>query len=1090
MPTELRPLSFRELLRWALAELKHRGSIFAIPAELFYRPQKEPFATEIFGEELATPIGPSAGPHTQMSQNIVSAWLCGGRFIELKTVQILDDLEIPRPCIDTADEGYNVEWSQELKVEEAAREYIHAWALLHVLRHALGWGKEPLGTVFNMSVGYNLEGIKSPKIQGFLAKLSDASDILAEIREILREEAPEYAEIEIPSRISRSVTLSTMHGCPPNEIEAIAEFLLERGFHTFVKLNPTLLGKDEVLRILHGHLGFKEITIPDEVFAHDLQYEQALPLLRRLRAKAKALGLTFGVKLTNTLAMANHRGVLPGKEIYMSGRALYPITLNLFWRLFQDLDGEIHVSYSGGADALNMPVLISCGALPVTACTDLLKPGGYGRFSQWLSELRAAMARAGASSLLEFTRERGENLRRAAAASLADPRYKKSFSLEELPKIRDGLSFFDCIAAPCVAACPALQDVPEYVGQIAVGDFKAGLQAILARNPLPTVTGYVCPAFCERSCTRWNYEKPVHIRALKRFAAESAELELKAQPSTGRRVAVVGAGPAGLSCAFYLALAGVEVSVFEAGPEPGGMIALAPGFRLPQAALWADVRRLEGLGVRFFYNHPVCSATELLEQGFDAVFLGPGFPKEARLGIPGEEGPGVYGALAFFRLLARGERPDLGRKAVVVGGGNTAMDAARAAWRLTGSSVTLVYRRTRAEMPAHPEEVEELLREGNEILELVSPVAVLREGQKVRALRCVRNRLGEPEPDGRRKPEPIPGTEFAIPADSVIVAVGQRPAVEFFDGTGLTLHPDGRLLVDPETGETNVYRVYGGGDAVRGPATVIEAVADGRRAALAICRKLGIPFPEIPVPKAKTPLATLKARKAQKIMPFGPKLLPLEERRNFEPVELPLSPKEAQREAERCLQCRTICDKCVEVCPNRANVPYHLRPGTWRVPVVAVRDGTLAIVAEEEFRVEQERQILYLDDLCNDCGNCATFCVHQGKPYQDKPRLYFREETWQAEGKNAFLLKDGALIRREDGEEARISWDGDVLLFEDRFVRLRLALDLSVRELGLKRAFSGARSLRAAWEMALLLLGIRQSLPHLWEVKGGRAQEL
>lgn len=1082
MPTDLYPLPFHKLLRWAISELRKNGSIFGIPRALFYEPKDEPFATEIFGEFLATPIGPSAGPHTQLSQNIVSAWLCGGRFIELKTVQILDDLEIPRPCIDAADEGYNVEWSQELRLHQSAQEYINAWALIHVLRKALGWDGKPLGTIFNMSVGYNLEGIKSPKIQEFLRKLTDATEALGEIREILAQEFPEYADVEIPPRISTSVTLSTMHGCPPHEIEAIAEFLLSRGFHAFVKLNPTLLGQDRVMRILHDHLGFREIRIPDEVFEHDLQYEDAVPLIRRLREKARALGLTFGVKLTNTLAMANHRGILPGEEIYMSGRALYPVTLNLFWRLFSDLDGDIHVSYSGGADALNLPTLISCGALPVTACTDLLKPGGYARFGQWLSELREAMAKAGAKNLEEFTKNRAENLKKAAEESLENPRYKKAFFLGELPKIPDGLSFFDCIAAPCVAACPATQDVPEYVGWIAKGDPKKSLAAILARNPLPTVTGYVCPAFCERRCTRWNYEKPVAIRALKRFAAENTDLELKPAPPTGHKVAVVGAGPAGLSCAFYLALAGVEVEIFEAASEAGGMIRLAPEFRLPKEALRADVRRLEKLGVKLHFRHPIRSASELLRDGFSAVFLAPGFPGEAKLGVPGEEGPGVYGALEFFELLRRGEKLDLGKKVVVAGGGNTAMDAARAAWRLTGNPVTVIYRRSRAEMPAHPEEVEELLREGNELLELASPVRIFRERGKVSAVVCVRNRLGEPDPNGRRKPEPIPGTEFRVPADSVIVAVGQRPEVQFFDGTGLILSPDGRLSADPETGETNLYRVYAGGDAVRGPATVIEALSDGRRAALAILKKLGLEPPNLSVPVPAYELTELKRRKAQKVGPFGPEFLPVQNRRNFQPVELPLSPDVAEKEAARCLQCRTLCDKCVEVCPNRANVPYLIRTGTFPVPIVAVESGGPKVVGTETLVITQERQILHLDDLCNDCGNCATFCAHEGKPYLQKPRLFFHAETYKAEERNAFFLENGEIRRREEGKEMVLRRADEGFVFEDEEVRVVLSPDFSVREAELKSRFSGKKTLRPAVEMALILEGISRSLPHLLEV--------
>ncbi|MCS7240172.1 MAG: putative selenate reductase subunit YgfK [Candidatus Bipolaricaulota bacterium] len=1085
MPTELRPLPFAKLLRWAITELTKNDSIFGIPRALFYVPKPEPFATEIFGEFLATPIGPSAGPHTQLSQNIVSAWLCGGRFIELKTVQILDELEIPRPCIDAADEGYNVEWSQELRLSQAAQEYIHAWVLIHILRRELGWENQPLGTVFNMSVGYNLAGITSPKMQNFMAQLTNAASVLAEIRELLRRDFPRLADIEIPEQITRSVTLSTMHGCPPNEIEAIVEYLLERGFHTFVKLNPTLLGKDRVMRILHDHLGFREIDIPDRVFSHDLQYEQALPLIRRLQAKAKSLGLTFGVKLTNTLAMANHRKILPGEEIYMSGRALYPITMNLFWQLFSDLDGDIHVSYSAGADALNLPTLISCGALPVTGCTDLLKPGGYGRFGQWLEGLRTAMARAGAKDLSEFRKNRAENLRRAAKESLRNPRYKKDFFLGELPKIPDNLSFFDCIAAPCVAACPAQQDVPEYVGHIAEGNPASALQAILARNPLPTVTGYVCPAFCEKRCTRWNYDRPVPIRAIKRYAAENVDVEIKPAQARGEKVAILGAGPAGLACAFYLALAGVEVIVFEAAPNPGGMISLAPAFRLPKEALLADVHRLEKLGVKFQCGTPLRSAFELLERDFAAVFLAPGFPREAKLDIPGEDGPGVYGALEFFRLLNEGKEVRLGGKTVVVGGGNTALDAARAACRLTGRPVTVIYRRSRAEMPAHPEEIAECIREGNELLELVSPVRILRKAGKVVGILCVRNTLGEPGPDGRRQPFPIPGTEFRIPCDSVILAVGQKPEIHFFDGTGLVLHPDGRLCVDPETGETNLYWVYGGGDAARGPSTVIEAIADGRRAAFAILRKLGLASPEYPVPVPTQDWLALKRKKTQKIMPLAPRVLPPRQRRGFQPVELPLSPKEAAEEAARCLQCRTICDKCVEVCPNRANFPYLVRTGVFRAPVIAVRNGSPAIVGEEVFSVTQERQILHIDDLCNDCGNCATFCVHQGKPYQEKPKFYISANGYVAEQRNAFFLMGDELRRREDGREMVLRRVANGFCFEDPEIKAFLDPNFSVRDISLKREFPSTRTLKPALEMALILEGVERSLPPLLEISHG-----
>ena len=326
MSDTMRIQPFDVLLNWILKEFEGTQSIFGIHRSLFHTPKKDsPYAIkDMFGHYLATPIGPAAGPHTQLTQNIICAWLSGGRFIELKTVQNMDELEIPRPCIDVEDEGYNVEWSQELKLDQSANEYIKAWVLIHILHRQLGFeGEAPLGTIFNMSVGYNLDGIQSLPMTRFMDRMVDASEQIAEIQAILRAQFPQFADIEIPSRLTNNVTLSTMHGCPPHEMERIVRYLLEeRGLHTTLKLNPTLLGKEMVLCILHDDLGFREIQIPDAVFEHDLQYDRAVELTKMLKQVAAKHNLTFGVKLSNTLAMANHKGNLPGAEMYMSGRAL------------------------------------------------------------------------------------------------------------------------------------------------------------------------------------------------------------------------------------------------------------------------------------------------------------------------------------------------------------------------------------------------------------------------------------------------------------------------------------------------------------------------------------------------------------------------------------------------------------------------------------------------------------------------------------------------------------------------------------------------------------------------------------------------
>ncbi len=1079
----MRGLPFPKLLAWIDEELRHRDALFSVPRALFWRPQpRAPYRSEISGERLLTPIGPAAGPHTQLAQNVLSAWLCGARFVELKTVQILDELEIPRPCIDMADEGYNVEWSQELKLEESAREYIHAWALVHVLPRLLDF-PGPVGTVFNMSVGYDYKGITSPRMLQFMDRLQDASQDLQELRAHVARQWPELADVEIPSAVVRSVTLSTMHGCPPEEIEKIARFLLEeRGLHTFVKLNPTLLGGEAVLDILHNHLGFREISIPESVFAKDLQYPQAVEILRSLKAVAARQGLTFGVKLTNTLAMANHKGYLPGEEIYMSGRALYPVTLSLFRKLMGEFQGDLVVSFSGGVDALNVATVLSCGAQTVTAASDLLKPGGYGRFRQWLEKLGRAMRDQGARSLEEFRQDALVNLDRAVAEALDDPRYKKGYFPRELPKTDQPLEMWDCVAAPCVERCPVHQDVPEYAYFLARGEYDRALAAVLRANPMPGVTGYVCPHPCEARCTRTNYDQAVAIRLLKRVAVERGMAQGPGPKRSPRRVAVVGGGPAGLSAAYFLALAGAQVTVFEARGYLGGMVNLIAPFRLPPAVLEADLRRIEELGVEVRLHSPLREPPErLLEQGFEAVFLGHGFPHDAPLGIPGEEGPGVHGALEFLWRFKEGHPPPLGTRVVVIGGGNTAIEVARIAQRLVRAPVTLVYRRSRGEMPADPEEVKALVEEGNAVVELASPVEFVFSEDRLVAVRFRRNRLGEKGPDGRPQPVPIPGSEFDLPADSAVVAIGQRAGTSFLAGSAVKVLPDGRLGADPFTGQV-ADGIYAGGDAVRGPASVVEALADGKRAAWGIAKALGLQprlWATATFALSEDELLQAKEARTCKEPRVAAPDLPVPQRQGFDLVELSLTGPEVRSEAQRCLQCASFCDKCVEVCPNRANQSLPVAPVTWLVPVLGLRDGRLEVVATEEFGVRQDRQILHVVDLCNECGNCGTFCVHQGRPYVDKPRLHLRRAAFDLDPGRAFYIAGDTIWRRENGKVMRLKLGEKELVFEDEKAVVRLSTDFRVLEAQAKPGWEGRESLRPAAEMALLMRVVRDRLPQV-----------
>jgi putative selenate reductase len=1089
----MRVQPFGVLLARMTGELEQRGSLFGIPRSLFFLPQAgSPFAGSLFGHPLATPIGPAAGPHTQLAQNILSAWLSGGRFIELKTVQAMDALEIPRPCIDMEDEGYNVEWSQELRLDESAQEYVNAWVLVHLLHRLLGF-EGPVGTVFNMSVGYDMAGILTPPMQRFMDRMADASAEIAPLVEAAARAGLPAFETP-PPRICDSVTLSTMHGCPPGEIEQIARYLIEeRGLHTIVKLNPTLLGRDAVLGILHDDLGFREMEIPDAVFEHDLQYDRAVSMIRALKQVAAGRGVTFGVKLSNTLGMRNHKGTLPGEEMYMSGRALYPITVTLFQKLVREFDGDLYVSYAGGADEQNLAGLLACGALPVTAASDLLKPGGYSRTVGWLEELGRQMEASGTRSLGDLARDRLGSLETAAARARTDPRYKKIFFRFGLPKVQSALDAFDCIAAPCVEQCAVCQDVPEYAWCIARGEGDRALEIILARNPLPGITGYVCTHLCEARCTRNNYDEPVAIRDLKRFAQESAGRPVgtsrhrQAGPAA-KRVAIIGGGPSGLAAAYFLAQSGLHATIFEERAAPGGMPYLAPRFRLPMEVVRADVDRILAMGVELRLGQRVEGAPEaLLGHGFDAVYIACGLQEDARLEIEGMEGADVFPALDLLESVARGAPPVLGRRVLVIGGGNTAMDAARTARRLTGHPVTIVYRRTRAEMPAEAEELRDLFDEGNLLVERAMPHRVIREDGRIVALECLRTELGEPEADGRRRAVPVAGSAFRIEADAVVLAIGQQPALDLPAG-GATRRRDGTIVT--EDGGLVVpgdLPIFAGGDVTRGPETIIAACADGRRAAEAICRRLGVDFlppPLRPMPLTDQDVLQLKGVRARRAARHRAAALPAEDRAGFRLVEGTLSSEDARAEAERCLQCSTFCDKCVEVCPNRANYSFPVETVEWRFPVLGYSGGQAGVVGHEVFALAQARQILHVADFCNACGNCATFCVHNGRPYADKPRLFLRRADFEAEADNAFVFDGVSIWSRQGGQEARLTPCSGGIELDLAQARVTMSQGAPggawhVEAVELKRPFEGTLALTQAGPMLVLLTALNGPLAFL-----------
>ncbi len=461
------------------------------------------------------------------------------------------------------------------------------------------------------------------------------------------------------------------------------------------------------------------------------------------------------------------------------------------------------------------------------------------------------------------------------------------------------------VVAPCSHTCPAGVDAPRYIRFIGEGKFGEALAVVREKIPFPFVCGYICVHPCEAKCRRGQLDEAIAIRVLKRFATEHDtglwKQNSRVAPATGKRVAIIGSGPAGLTAAYYLAKLGHSVTVFEALPEPGGMMRFGiPDYRLPKDILRAEIEEIEGVGVEIKTNTRVDLPGSLFEQGYNALFLAIGAHQAIRLGVEGEDNPKVKGCVSFLRDVSLGKEVELGDRVAVIGGGNAAIDSARTALRLGAKEVTIIYRRTRAEMPASPEEIEGAITEGVKVHFLAVPSGIIsRDGEL--QLECIRMKLGAVDASGRQRPEPIEGSEFSMVFDTIIAAIGQRPEVSASFGL-----PTGRgntIQVDPDTLATDRKGIFAGGDAVSGPATVIEAIAAGRQAAISIDKYLGgsgaIDETLAPPEEALAPLGEAE----EKWRPPLP-TLPVAQRLNsFAEVELGLSEELAIEEAKRCLRC-------------------------------------------------------------------------------------------------------------------------------------------------------------------------------------------
>ena len=957
MSEKMYPIPFKSLMNWIVTEYAHEGEIFGVHMPYYATGKMLP----IFGETIETPFGPAAGPNSQLAQNIIAAYFAGARFFEVKTVQKMDGEElarcVPRPCILAADEGYNQEWSTELEVPQAQNEYIKAWCALKVLSKVYGLGS-PDGFVFNMSVGYDLEGIKGEKVNSYIDNMMDASntaqfkECLAVLTELFPEEKDFIAAIS--PRVSRSVTVSTLHGCPPQEIERIASYLLtEKGLHTFVKCNPTILGYKTARTILDS-MGYDYIVFDEHHFNEDLQWADAVPMFERLQALADSRGLEFGLKLSNTFPVDTTRNELPGTEMYMSGRSLFPLTIEMCSRISRQFNGKMRISFAGGAEFFNCDKLFAAGIWPITVATTILKPGGYNRLAQMVEKTEKLPYHA-------FNGTDSAAISDMSAASHSDFHHLKPIKPLPARKSEDKVPLIDCFTAPCKGGCPIHQDIPEYMELVRRGLYGPALKLITEKNPLPFLTGTICAHRCQNKCSRNFYDESVHIRDTKLVAAEHGYGALMAsmKPTAklpGKKAAIIGGGPTGIAAAYFLARGGVETTIFEREAKLGGVPRyVIPAFRISDEALDKDVALMERLGVEVKCGAPAPSVEELKKLGYTHILMATGAWQAGELGIPGN----VKGVIGWMKEMKQQVKPCLEGHVVVVGAGNTAMDAARVAKRMGAASSTIVYRRTKKEMPADEHELKLAIDEGVKLVELAAPVE-----QKDGKLVCNQMKLGEPDASGRRSPVAT-GETFEIPCDLVISAIGETVDAKLMAENGIEMGRKGPAF------QTNVENVWSAGDAHRGPATVVEGIADAAAFAEAVIGKTHTyEIPEQAYPAKADAIAKKGILKMASC---------------------------ACCEGGRCLDCNTVCENCVDSCPNRANV------------VVKLADG--------------RHEIVHVDKMCNECGNCTQFCPYASEPCHDKFTLFQTEKDMnESENKGVlFLGGDKIRVRLEKDEVLDLS---------------------------------------------------------------------
>lgn len=1079
----MNPATLGQLLGIILNDLNKNNEVFDIPEKLFYKHwHNHVLYTKKYGQELHNPIGLASGPHTQLAQNIVSGWLCGARYIELKTVNPSPANDIIKPSISIFQGAHHCEETIELDVEQAYDQFLNAWIIIHILNHKLFTRKkhtDAIGTIFNMSLGNTLADIRSEKMQWFVDKMIDCSAEKAKKLQAIKNIYPEIDKINIPNQISNSFTVNNSKDCSARELEYICKFLMvDKKLHPVIKFSPTLLGYRSVRAILSADHAL-HVEIDEAHFEEDIQYGEALDLIDAIKATASEMKLDLTIKICGGLPCRNVTGQIPdaATDVYLTGNALHPVAANLAAKFQSRFEGSLDISFSGGADCYNVSHLLLNGFSTVTVCTDLLKPGGYGRLAQYFQELNRTFSNYQAKNIREFILKSGsafsvretalENLRNYAIRTLSNPTYQKSEITELTIKSRRPLFLYDCVHAPCVDASDIHPNIPDYCWFTANNDPKKAINALLTDNPLPSLTGMLANDPCRLKCTRINYDYPVLMKEIERFiAANTSEEALGAMPapSNGTKVAVIGGGVAGLSAAWFLTKYGFSVDIYEAAAEAGGMArSVAPGFRLDQAAVEKDIERIKAAGVKILNSVRVDNERfERIREDSQYIFIATGAAKPLMMGVQGEDSEGVIDGISFLQQVRTNSLQLKGNQYAVVGSDDLAADAARAAQRLINEngSVTLISPLPQEEMLIDQSIKDALAEENIQVIDATETVRVIARAGQVAGLE-----VAEIYADDYAQP-------YILDFDTIITCLGTEADIDFFDIN--KLHPR------KGSNATKMKRVFAGGSLLDASATTLQVIGDARRAAYEIVMDAGVVLPANLFRQTKdVDIEKLKVQKSQREKPYTAEIVPAAERKGFELITKTLKSPRAVKEADRCLQCDTICNVCVAVCPNRAMLGFEVADDDRLIPAVSFVGEKFNVAYHHKIPVRQKFQVLNIADWCNECGNCTTFCPTAGSPYRDKFRLYFNRQKFNADNNTEALLLTGAgnyrlLTLKKEGNLTTLTENWDALIFEnDNCMAVLDKMDFSIQQIDMFVDVEGIYEIPEIAEMKILFKAVK-----------------